>query len=69
VINDADIHSERTGEVVGTHTVTFAGPCEVIELTHRATSRDLFALGALHAAKWLSRQQPGWYTIEDVLHA
>lgn len=67
LINDADISALRVGDVVGTHTITFTGAAEVIELTHRATSRDLFAQGAIDAAKWLAGRPPGWYTIEDVL--
>lgn len=65
--DDADIHSIREGEVVGDHTVRFVGPGEVIELTHRATTRDLFALGALRAAKWMAGKPAGWYTMDDVL--
>jgi 4-hydroxy-tetrahydrodipicolinate reductase len=57
----------RGGDVVGEHTVRFAGPGEYIELTHRATSRDLFVRGALRAAQWLKGRKPGWYTMEDVL--
>jgi 4-hydroxy-tetrahydrodipicolinate reductase len=59
--------SVRGGDVIGEHTVRFAGPGEYIELTHRATSRDLFARGALTAAAWLKGRAPGWYTMEDVL--
>ena len=49
----------RGGDVVGDHTAYFFGPGERIEVTHRAHSRETFAQGALRAAKWLSRQQPG----------
>ena len=57
----------RGGDVIGEHTIRFAGAGEYIELTHRATSRDVFVHGALHAAEWLHHQPPGRYTIEDVL--
>ncbi len=57
----------RGGDVVGEHTIRFAGPGEYIELTHRATSRDVFVHGALRAAAWLRGKAPGWYTIEDVV--
>lgn len=58
----------RGGDVVGEHTIRFAGPGEYLELTHKATSRDLFVLGALRAAKWLAlRSAPGWYSMENVL--
>lgn len=59
--------SVRGGDVIGEHTVRFAGAGEYIELTHRATSRDLFARGALVAAAWLKGRPAGWYTVEDVL--
>lgn len=61
--------SLRGGDVVGEHTVRFAGPGECVEITHRATSRDLFALGALRAALRMVGRPPGWYSIEDVLGA
>ncbi len=61
------IVSLRSGDVIGEHTVRFAGSGEYIELTHRATTRDLFARGALSAARWLASREPGWYTIEDVI--
>jgi 4-hydroxy-tetrahydrodipicolinate reductase len=58
----------RAGDIVGEHTVFFAGPGERIELTHRATSREIFARGALLAAKWLNQQAaPGIYDMKDVL--
>lgn len=60
------IHSIRADDIVGTHTVTIAGPGEVIELTHRATTRDLFALGAITCAKFLAHLPPGWYTMDDL---
>jgi 4-hydroxy-tetrahydrodipicolinate reductase len=61
------IVSIRAGDVIGEHTVRFAGPGEYLEVTHRATTRDLFALGALRAARWLHAQPPGWWTMEDML--
>ena len=66
-LRDDQIVALRGGDVIGEHTVRFAGPGEYIELTHRATSRDVFALGAIRAAKWLSARAPGWYTIENTL--
>lgn len=62
-----DILSMRGGDVIGEHTVRFAGPGEYLELTHRATTRDLFAVGALRAARWLRGRAPGWYSMHDVL--
>jgi len=61
------VFSVRAGDIVGDHTVYFAGPGERIELTHRAHSRDTFAAGALRAAKWLVNQKPGLYDMADVL--
>ena len=62
----AKIHSLRVGDIVGEHTVVLAGPFERLEITHRAHSRDVFALGALEAAFWLKRQCPGLYGMEDL---
>lgn len=59
--------SIRGGDVVGEHTLRFAGAGEYLELIHRATTRDVFAAGALRAARWLHGRPPGWWTIEDVL--
>ncbi|MCA8939905.1 MAG: 4-hydroxy-tetrahydrodipicolinate reductase, partial [Planctomycetes bacterium] len=61
------MHTIRGGDVVGDHTIIFAGEGERVEITHRATSRETFARGAVTAAKWLAGQSPGRYTIEDVL--
>jgi 4-hydroxy-tetrahydrodipicolinate reductase len=59
--------SIRAGDIVGEHTVIFAGAGERIELTHRAASRETFAVGALRAARWILSQPPGLYRMEDVL--
>lgn len=61
------IQSLRGGDVVGEHTVLFFGEGERVELTHRATSRDPFAAGALRAAAWLIGRAPGLYDMQDVL--
>jgi len=55
------IHSIRLGDTVGEHTVWFAGPGERIELKHVATKREVFAIGALRAAKWITTQPAGLY--------
>jgi 4-hydroxy-tetrahydrodipicolinate reductase len=65
--NEIGVHSIRGGDVVGDHTVTFAGAGERLELTHKAASRETFAGGALRAARWIAGQPPGLYTMEDVL--
>ena len=57
----------RGGDVVGDHTVLFAGIGERIELTHKASSRMTFAQGAVRAARWLKDQPPGMYDMTDVL--
>lgn len=57
----------RGGDVVGDHTVVFAGFAERLELTHRAQSRECLARGAVRAALWLPQQPPGSYTMKDVL--
>jgi len=57
----------RGGTVIGDHTVTFAGPGERIELSHRAEDRSLFARGALRAALWGRGRQPSVYSMADVL--
>ena len=59
----------RGGDVAGEHTVTFFGQQERIEITHRATSRVIFARGALKAARFAACQKPGLYTMDDVLSA
>jgi 4-hydroxy-tetrahydrodipicolinate reductase len=64
---DIGFASLRGGTVVGDHTVTFAGPAERLELTHRAEDRMIFARGALHAALWARGKRPGLYSMADVL--
>ena len=61
------LHAVRGGDVVGEHTVLFADAGERLELVHRASSRETFALGALRAAAWLRDRAPGLYDMEDVL--
>ncbi len=61
------VHSIRGGDVVGDHTVTFAGRGERLELSHKASSRETFAVGALRAARWIVGRPPGLYSMEDVL--
>ena len=61
------VHALRGGDVVGDHTVLFAGPGERLELTHRAGDRAIFARGALRAAQWVVAQRPGVYDMQDVL--
>lgn len=61
------IQTIRAGDIVGDHTVLFGGLGERIEVTHRASSRDTFARGALRAARWVIRQPPGLYDMMDVL--
>jgi 4-hydroxy-tetrahydrodipicolinate reductase len=61
------IQTIRGGDIVGEHTVLFAGVGERLELTHRAHSRDNFARGAVKAARWIVNQPPGLYDMQNVL--
>jgi 4-hydroxy-tetrahydrodipicolinate reductase len=65
--SEIGIHAIRGGDVVGDHTVIFAANGERVELTHKASSRDTFANGALRAAAWLVKQPAGLYDMQDVL--
>jgi 4-hydroxy-tetrahydrodipicolinate reductase len=65
--SEIGIHSIRGGDVVGDHTVIFGNTGERLELTHKASSRDTFANGALRAAQWVVKRQPGIYDMQDVL--
>jgi len=64
---DIPSHSIRMGDIFGDHTVIFCGNSERIEIKHQAHSRDLFAVGALKAAKWVSQKPAGLYSMQDVL--
>ena len=57
----------RAGDIVGDHTVLFAGTGERIEITHKASSRATFASGALRAAQWIAEKEPGVFDMQDVL--
>jgi 4-hydroxy-tetrahydrodipicolinate reductase len=57
----------RGGTIVGEHTVIFAGRDEVIEITHKASSKEIFAVGAIKAARFLSGKPPGLYSMSDVM--
>jgi 4-hydroxy-tetrahydrodipicolinate reductase len=65
--NEIGVQTLRGGDVVGEHTVFFFGDGERIELSHRATSREQFARGALRAARWVVDKTPGLYAMSDVL--
>src|SRR6201993_103697 len=65
--SEIPIQSIREGDVVGEHTVIFSGTGERLELTHRAASRGIFALGAIRAAKWIVHKAPGLYSMQHVL--
>ena len=61
------VQALRGGDVVGEHTVYFFGDGERIELTHRASNRELFAHGALRCAKWMTGKPPARYRLADVI--
>jgi 4-hydroxy-tetrahydrodipicolinate reductase len=65
--DEIGIMSVRGGDIVGEHTVYFAGIGERLELTHRAQSRNTLGAGAIRAAKWLVGKEPGLYDMHDVL--
>ena len=64
---EVPITSVRAGDIIGEHSVLYAGPDERVELTHRAHSRDVFAEGAVRAALWLKDRAPGLYDYFDLL--
>jgi 4-hydroxy-tetrahydrodipicolinate reductase len=65
--SEIGMHAVRGGDVVGDHTVIFAGLGERVELSHKASSRETFANGALLAAQWVANRKPGLYDMQDVL--
>jgi 4-hydroxy-tetrahydrodipicolinate reductase len=64
---DIGFSSQRGGDVIGDHTVTFAGNGERIEIGHKASNRDIFANGAVRALLWLHNKSAGYYSMKDVL--
>lgn len=66
-ISEMGIHSVRGGSIPGEHTVIFAGPDEIIELTHTVYSKEVFAQGALKAAKFIAGKANGLYSMEDMV--
>ena len=64
---EVGIHAVRGGDIVGDHVVMLSTDGERLELTHRASSRDAFAMGALRATRWLDDRAPGMYDMHDVL--
>ena len=61
------IHSVRGGTIVGEHDVIFAGNDEIIEIKHTATSKEIFAVGAVKAAHFLANKTPGFYNMDDLI--
>jgi 4-hydroxy-tetrahydrodipicolinate reductase len=66
-VEQIGFHAVRGGDLIGDHTVLFAADGECIELSHRVTSRDALALGALRAAVWVAGRKAGLYSMRDVL--
>lgn len=66
--NEIGIHSVRGGSIVGEHSVIFAGQDEVIEVKHQATSKEVFAVGALKAAKFIVGKSAGMYDMNDLIN-
>jgi dihydrodipicolinate reductase len=64
---DVAISSVREGEIVGEHTITFESETDLVEITHSAKTRDIFAKGALTAAKFIAGKKSGLFTMKDVL--
>lgn len=65
--NEIGMHTIRGGTIVGEHEVLFAGRDEIVKLSHTAMSKDIFAVGAINAAVFLTKQQPGLYAMKDLL--
>jgi len=66
-VDEIGVHAVRGGDIIGEHTVLFAGLGERLELTHEASSRETFARGAIQAARWIVGRSPGLYEMRDVL--
>jgi len=65
--SEIGIHAVRGGTIVGEHTVIFAGNDEIIEITHKAMSRDIFGVGALRAARFVHNKKPGLYHMNNLI--
>ena len=65
--NEVMVSSIRTGDFFGEHQIRFSGFLESLTISHQAQSRSIFVLGALKVAKWLIKQRPGFYTMNDML--
>ncbi|MDV3425995.1 MAG: 4-hydroxy-tetrahydrodipicolinate reductase [Bacillota bacterium] len=65
--NEIGIHAVRGGNIVGEHTVIFAGNSEIIEVKHSALSRDVFGVGALLACKFMNGKEKGFYSMDDLI--
>lgn len=65
--DEIGLHSLRAGNMAGYHKVIFAGSEEIIEITHTATDRDIFAKGALKAVEFIVKQEPGLYGMDDLI--
>jgi 4-hydroxy-tetrahydrodipicolinate reductase len=61
------IHSIRGGNIIGEHTVLFAGPEENLTISHSAISRNVFARGAIRAAQFIYKKEPGMYSMQDLV--
>ncbi len=66
--NEIGIHAVRGGTIVGDHSVLFAGNNEIIEINHQATSREVFAVGAINASKFLANKDAGIYNMDDLIN-
>lgn len=67
--NEIGIHAIRGGTIVGKHNVIFAGKDEIIEISHEASSREIFANGALNAAKFMNKKPQGMYSMDDLINS
>ena len=64
---DAPVESIREGEIIGDHEITLESGVDIIKISHSAKTRDIFALGALRAAKFATGKKKGFFTMYDVL--
>ena len=66
--NELGLHAVRGGTIVGEHDVIFAGLDEIIEIKHTAMSKDVFAVGAISAAKFMADKKSGMYSMKDIVN-